>query len=85
MAWNLVLCMTHSFIHARLAPCSLISVAQLKLLQTPFQDAFLHTPDVPWPTKEEATVRVVGEGAGNMTFILLAEAGHFVRDSLWCF
>jgi len=53
----------------------------LKLLRTPFQDAFINAPDVPWPTKEEATVRVVGEGAGSMTFILVAQAGHFtVKD-----
>jgi hypothetical protein len=51
---------------------------QLKLLQSPFQDEFLRAPDVPWPTAEDATVRVVGEGAGNMTYILIAEAGHFV-------
>ncbi|KAJ6585473.1 alpha/beta-hydrolase [Mycena capillaripes] len=51
---------------------------QLKLLQSPFQDEFLRTPDIPWPTAEDATVRVVGEGAGNMTYILVAQAGHFV-------
>ncbi|KAJ6615564.1 Alpha/Beta hydrolase protein [Mycena sp. CBHHK59/15] len=54
---------------------------QLKLLKSPLQEEFLRTPDVPWPTAEEATVRVVGEGAGNMTYILVAQAGHFVaRD-----
>ncbi|KAJ7127668.1 Alpha/Beta hydrolase protein [Mycena epipterygia] len=56
-------------------------ISFLKLLRSPFQDEFLHTPDVPWPTAEDATVRVVGEGAGNMTYILIAQAGHFVaRD-----
>ncbi|KAF8202766.1 Alpha/Beta hydrolase protein [Mycena galopus ATCC 62051] len=52
----------------------------LKLLQSPFQEEFLRTPDVPWPTadSDDATVRVVGEGAGNMTWILLEGAGHFV-------
>ncbi|KAJ7738412.1 alpha/beta-hydrolase [Mycena metata] len=53
----------------------------LKLLPSPFQDEFLRTPDVPWPKEEDATVRVVGEGAGNMTYILVAQGGHFVaRD-----
>ncbi|KAJ6539719.1 alpha/beta-hydrolase [Mycena capillaripes] len=56
-------------------------ISFLKLLQSPFQDEFLRTPDVPWPTAEDATVRVVGEGAGNMTYILVAQGGHFVaRD-----
>ncbi|KAJ7152719.1 alpha/beta-hydrolase [Mycena crocata] len=49
----------------------------LKLLQTPFQQEFLDAPDVSWGGKNVATVRVAGPGAGNMTFILLAEAGHF--------
>ncbi|KAF8215058.1 alpha/beta-hydrolase [Mycena galopus ATCC 62051] len=56
-------------------------ISFLKLLQSPFQDQFLHALDVPWPTAQDATVRVVGEGAGNMTYILVAQAGHFVaRD-----
>ncbi|KAJ7127665.1 hypothetical protein C8R44DRAFT_733107 [Mycena epipterygia] len=50
---------------------------QLKLLKSPFQDEFLRTPDIPWPTAEDATARVVGEGAGNMTYILVDQAGHF--------
>ncbi|KAJ6493020.1 alpha/beta-hydrolase [Mycena sanguinolenta] len=50
----------------------------LKLLQSPFQEEFLRAPDVPWPSADEATVRVVGEGAGNMTWILIDGAGHFV-------
>ncbi|KAJ7606557.1 hypothetical protein DFH06DRAFT_1486803 [Mycena polygramma] len=58
-----------------------LTLYQLKLIQSPFQDEFLHAPDIPWPTAEDATVRVVGERAGNMTYILLAQAGHFVaRD-----
>ncbi|KAJ7751522.1 alpha/beta-hydrolase [Mycena maculata] len=53
----------------------------LKLLRTPFQADFLSAPDLPWPSKGIATVRSVGKGAGNMTYILLAEAGHFtVKD-----
>ncbi|KAJ7770966.1 alpha/beta-hydrolase [Mycena maculata] len=53
----------------------------LKLIQSPFQEGFLSTPDVPWRTAEDATVRVVGEGAGSMAYILIAQAGHFVaRD-----
>ncbi|KAJ7094353.1 alpha/beta-hydrolase [Mycena epipterygia] len=56
-------------------------ISFLKLIQSPFQDEFLRAPDVPWPTVEDATVRVVGEGAGNMTYILVAQGGHFVaRD-----
>jgi hypothetical protein len=51
---------------------------QLRLLKTPFQEEFIAALDVPWPTKEIATVRSVGVGAGNMAFILVAEAGHFV-------
>ncbi|KAJ7748278.1 alpha/beta-hydrolase [Mycena maculata] len=49
----------------------------LKLLETPFQQDFLTTPDVLWPTADVATVRAVGPGAGNFTLILVAEAGHF--------
>jgi hypothetical protein len=52
---------------------------QLKLLQSPFQDEFLRTPDVPWPTAENATARAVGKGAGNMTWILIDGGGHFGR------
>ncbi|KAJ7257667.1 alpha/beta-hydrolase [Mycena rebaudengoi] len=53
----------------------------LRLLKTPFQEEFIAALDVPWPTKEIATVRSVGVGAGNMAFILVAEAGHFtVKD-----
>ncbi|KAJ6587794.1 alpha/beta-hydrolase [Mycena sp. CBHHK59/15] len=56
-------------------------ISFLKLLQSPFQDEFLRAPDVPWPTADDATVRVVGPGAGNMTYILVAQGGHFVaRD-----
>ncbi|KAJ7364872.1 alpha/beta-hydrolase [Mycena albidolilacea] len=53
-------------------------ISFLRLLQSPFQDEFLRAPDVPWPTSEDTTVRVVGEGAGNMTYILVAGGGHFV-------
>ncbi|KAK0226488.1 alpha/beta-hydrolase [Armillaria fumosa] len=49
----------------------------LKLLRTPFQQEFLAAPDLPW-SGGEATVRAIGAGAGNMTYVLLAEAGHFV-------
>ncbi|KAJ7160172.1 alpha/beta-hydrolase [Mycena filopes] len=53
----------------------------LKLLPSPFQAEFLRAPDVPWPTAEDATIRVIGDGAGNMTYILVAQGGHFVaRD-----
>ncbi|KAI0316871.1 Alpha/Beta hydrolase protein [Amylostereum chailletii] len=52
----------------------------LKLLRTSFQDEFLTTPDTPWPSKDNATitVRAVGPGAGNMTYLTYAGAGHFV-------
>ncbi|KAJ7086820.1 Alpha/Beta hydrolase protein [Mycena belliarum] len=49
----------------------------LKLLPTPFQSEFVSAPDVPWPEKGIATVRSVGSGAGDMTYILLQGAGHF--------
>ncbi|KAJ7123530.1 alpha/beta-hydrolase [Mycena epipterygia] len=53
----------------------------LKLLETPFQKEFLAAPDVPWPTKDVATVRTVGSSAGNMAYILVTDAGHFtVKD-----
>ncbi|KAJ7286061.1 alpha/beta-hydrolase [Mycena rebaudengoi] len=54
----------------------------LKLLKTPFQREFIRAADVPWPTPESdaATVRAVGDGAGNMTYILIQGAGHFVTQ-----
>ncbi|KAI0062587.1 alpha/beta-hydrolase [Artomyces pyxidatus] len=66
------------YVGARDANCAWPGVLSfLKLLRTPFQEEFIHAPDVPWPAKENATVRVVGDGAGSMTFIKVAEAGHF--------
>ncbi|KAJ6457012.1 alpha/beta-hydrolase [Mycena vitilis] len=53
-------------------------ISFLKLLETPFQKAFLAAPDVPWPSPHVATVRSVGKGAGNMTWILVQQAGHFI-------
>ncbi|KAJ6520714.1 alpha/beta-hydrolase [Mycena vulgaris] len=56
-------------------------ISFLNAIQSPFQDEFLRAADVPWPTAEDATVRVVGDGAGSMTYILIAQGGHFVaRD-----
>ncbi|KAJ7820282.1 hypothetical protein B0H13DRAFT_2377945 [Mycena leptocephala] len=55
-------------------------ISFLKILRSPFQDEFLRISDVPRLTTQEATVRVVGKGAGN---ILVAEASHFVRDILF--
>ncbi|KAJ7172259.1 alpha/beta-hydrolase [Mycena filopes] len=56
----------------------------LKLLKTPFQQEFVHAPDVPWPTADSraATVRAVGgvTGAGNMTYVLIADGGHFPQQ-----
>ncbi|KAJ7724492.1 alpha/beta-hydrolase [Mycena maculata] len=51
----------------------------LKALRTPFQREFMRASDVPWPTSDyvATTVRAVGEGAGNMTYILIDGAGHF--------
>ncbi|KAJ7174399.1 alpha/beta-hydrolase [Mycena filopes] len=50
----------------------------LKLIESPFQAEFISAPDLPWPSEDIATVRSVGTGAGNMTYILIREAGHFV-------
>ncbi|KAJ7775104.1 alpha/beta-hydrolase [Mycena metata] len=54
----------------------------LKLLKTPFQQEFIHAPDIPWPTADSdaATVRAVGDGAGKMTYILIASGGHFPQQ-----
>ncbi|KAF7338107.1 SET domain-containing protein [Mycena venus] len=54
----------------------------LKLLNTSFQQDFLHAPDLPWPMSESdaATVRAVGAGAGNFTYVLIAGAGHFPQQ-----
>lgn len=52
----------------------------LKLLRTRFQQDFIAAPDVPWPTEDVATVRAIGDGAGNMTLVLMTEAGHMVRS-----
>lgn len=64
-------------------PPTYLSPLQLKLLRTPLHDQFLTAYDIPWPTKDSdiATVRSVGPGAGNMTYILVANAGHFVSLS----
>ncbi|KAK0459272.1 alpha/beta-hydrolase [Desarmillaria tabescens] len=66
------------WIGARDANCPWPGVLSfLKLLRTPFQQEFLAALDLSW-SDGEATVRAIGAGAGNMTYILLAEAGHFV-------
>jgi hypothetical protein len=54
------------------------TAAQLKLLQSSFQRAFLTAPDIPCPSKDVANVRAVGSGAGNFTYILVQGAVHFV-------
>lgn len=51
---------------------------QLRLLDSPFADAFRIAPDVAWPTEDVATVRAIGPGAGNFTLVYMAQAGHFV-------
>ncbi|VDC00294.1 unnamed protein product [Peniophora sp. CBMAI 1063] len=58
----------------------------LKLLHTPFSEAFRTGEDVPWPSAEEpqGTVRVAGSGAGNFTYLTYDNAGHFiVSDQTW--
>lgn len=55
--------------------------AQLKLIRSQYQKAFISAPDVHWKG-ENATVRVIGEGAGNFTYVLMSGAGHMVRHSL---
>ncbi|KAJ7845181.1 alpha/beta-hydrolase [Mycena leptocephala] len=62
------------YVGAQDANCNPLGIMSfLKLIQSPFQAEFLVAPDIPWPTadSDEATVRVVGEGAGNMTWILI--------------
>ncbi|KAJ7133505.1 Alpha/Beta hydrolase protein [Mycena epipterygia] len=71
------------FVGAQDAVCAWPGILSfLKLLRTPFQEEFLRTPDIPWPPSDPAmtTVRSVGPGAGNMTYILVAGAGHFVSQ-----
>ncbi|KAJ7855634.1 hypothetical protein B0H14DRAFT_3448941 [Mycena olivaceomarginata] len=58
------------------------TAAQLKLLQSSFQRAFLTAPDIPCPSKDVATVCAVGSGAGNFTYILVQGAGHFVDPTV---
>ncbi|KAI0056305.1 alpha/beta-hydrolase [Artomyces pyxidatus] len=71
------------YIGARDASCAWPGVLSfLKLFRTPFQQDFIHAADMPWPSEDIATVRSVGKGAGGMTFIKVAEAGHFVRRTL---
>ncbi|KZV74021.1 alpha/beta-hydrolase [Peniophora sp. CONT] len=58
----------------------------LKLLNTPFSEAFRSGKDVPWPSADEpqGTVRSVGPGAGNFTYLTYDNAGHFVvSDQTW--
>ncbi|KAF7302092.1 hypothetical protein MIND_00775900 [Mycena indigotica] len=57
------------------------TVSFLNLLPTTFRDEFNTAPELPWPSEEAGTVRSAGLGAGNVTLILLREAGHFtVKD-----
>ncbi|KAJ6578012.1 alpha/beta-hydrolase [Mycena capillaripes] len=68
------------YIGAQDANCALPGVLSfLKRIQSPFQEAFLHAPDIPWPN-EGATVRAIGHGAGNMTYIRVDQAGHFAAQ-----
>ncbi|KIJ29216.1 hypothetical protein M422DRAFT_37026 [Sphaerobolus stellatus SS14] len=57
--------------------------SSLKLLQSPFQRDFLNAEDLVWLDTQvpNTTVRSVGKGAGDFTYILIPKAGHFVvRD-----
>ncbi|KAJ3926997.1 MAG: hypothetical protein NXY57DRAFT_904689 [Lentinula lateritia] len=54
----------------------------LKLINRPFQPSFIKSKETPWPVTsqfERDFVRQVGDGAGNMTFVLVEGADHFVR------
>ncbi|KAG8841706.1 hypothetical protein FRB96_007149 [Tulasnella sp. 330] len=55
----------------------------LEITPTDFQSQFAAAKDVPWPGEEDdATVRVIGDGAGDMTYVQIWNAGHFVsRDT----
>ncbi|KAJ3880170.1 alpha/beta-hydrolase [Lentinula edodes] len=52
----------------------------LKLIHSPYQQSFINSKETPWPVTsqfERGYVRQVGDGAGNMTFVLVEGAGHF--------
>ncbi|KAI0341788.1 alpha/beta-hydrolase [Trametopsis cervina] len=70
------------YIGAQDASCAWPGVlSTLKLIDSPFQRDFIQGQDVPWPTSGVATVRAVGPGAGNFTYILVQDAGHFVINN----
>ncbi|KIP02591.1 hypothetical protein PHLGIDRAFT_287207 [Phlebiopsis gigantea 11061_1 CR5-6] len=52
-------------------------LSMLRLIHSPYQREFIAAPDLPW-TGENATVRVVGPGAGKFTYQLMGGAGHMV-------
>ncbi|GJE90245.1 serine carboxypeptidase-like protein [Phanerochaete sordida] len=52
-------------------------LSMLRLIRCQYQTAFLSAPDLPW-VGEDATVRAIGPGAGNFTYVLVNGAGHFV-------
>lgn len=56
------------------------TLSTLKQLQSPYQDAFLSTQDVLWDSglNQTVTIRQVGKGAGDFTYILIDQVGHFV-------
>ncbi|KAH7103291.1 alpha/beta-hydrolase [Auriculariales sp. MPI-PUGE-AT-0066] len=56
------------------------TVSFLRSLPSQFHDEFRAAPDLPWngSNSTAVTVRAVGPGAGNLTMLLIAEAGHFV-------
>ena len=62
---------------------------QLKIIRSRYQDAFIAAPDLPWWTSPDeyadvTTVRAIDPGAGNMTYMLVGGAGHFVSFSILC-
>lgn len=52
---------------------------QLRLIPSQYQSEFIDAPDVRW-ADHNATVRVIGPGAGNFTYVLMDNAGHFVSE-----
>lgn len=74
----------HSFSFLQIINSLISHVPQLKLVRSQYQAAFVAAPDVPWKG-ENATVRVIGEGAGNFTYVLMEGAGHLVSLLDFCY
>lgn len=80
VAWHAVISMVGraTFVYAIYEVLTFVLCKVLKLIPSSLQEEFIAASDVPWRTPEEASVRVVGSGAVNMTLVLIKEAGHFV-------